>query len=104
MKNGVTHDNMLIGLLLGGIFLILTAAGTLCAQPIDREMYAKVVGMNTKRNCPYYEEGWVVNKLRYTPGYLHFDITLQENFIPGNDSAQLRQYLADHIRYRFAAR
>ena len=100
MKNGVTHDNMLTGLLLGGIFLILTAAGTLCAQPIDREMYAKVVGMNTKRNCPYYEEGWVVNKLRYTPGYLHFDITLQENFIPGNDSAQLRQYLADRIRYR----
>ena len=35
-----------------------------------------------------------------TPGYLHFDITLQENFIPGNDSAQLRQYLADRIRYR----
>ena len=63
-------------------------------------MYAKVVGMNTKRNCPFYEEGWVVNKLRYTPGYLHFDITLQENFIPGNDSAQLRQYLADRIRYR----
>lgn len=100
MKNGVTHDNTLIRLLLGGIFLILMAAGTLCAQPIDREMYAKVVGMNTKRNCPFYEEGWVVNKLRYTPGYLHFDITLQENFIPGNDSAQLRQYLADRIRYR----
>ena len=100
MKNGVTHDNMLTGLLLGGIFLILTAAGTLCAQPIDREMYTKVVGMNTKRNCPFYEEGWVVNKLRYTPGYLHFDITLQENFIPRNDSAQLRQYLADRIRYR----
>ncbi len=100
MKNGITHDNTLIRLLLGGIFLILMAAGTLCAQPIDREMYAKVVGMNTKRNCPFYEEGWVVNKLRYTPGYLHFDITLQENFIPGNDSAQLRQYLADRIRYR----
>ena len=100
MKNGVTHDNTLTGLLLGGIFLMLMAAGTLCAQPIDREMYAKVVGMNTKRNCPFYEEGWVVNKLRYTPGYLHFDITLQENFIPGNDSAQLRQYLADRIRYR----
>ena len=100
MKSGVTHDNTLIRLLLGGIFLILMAAGTLCAQPIDREMYAKVVGMNTKRNCPFYEEGWVVNKLRYTPGYLHFDITLQENFIPGNDSAQLRQYLADRIRYR----
>lgn len=100
MKSGVTHDNTLVRLLLGGIFLMLMAAGTLCAQPIDREMYAKVVGMNTKRNCPYYEEGWVVNKLRYTPGYLHFDITLQENFIPRNDSAQLRQYLADRIRYR----
>ncbi len=100
MKNGVTHDNTLMRLLLGGIFLMLMAAGTLCAQPIDREMYAKVVGMNTKHNCPFYEEGWVVNKLRYTPGYLHFDITLQENFIPGNDSAQLRQYLADRIRYR----
>ncbi|MBR4913085.1 MAG: hypothetical protein IKZ54_09650 [Bacteroidales bacterium] len=100
MENRVTHDNTLTGLLLGGIFLMLMAVGTLCAQPIDREMYAKVVGMNTKRNCPYYEEGWVVNKLRYTPGYLHFDITLQENFIPGNDSAQLRQYLADRIRYR----
>lgn len=87
-------------MLLGAVVLLLMAAGTLCAQPIDREMFAKVVGMNTKRNCPFHEEGWVVNKLRYTPGYLHFDITLRENFIPGNDSAQLRQYLADRIRYR----
>ena len=100
MKSGVKHDNTLTRLLLWGVFLTLMAAGKLYAQPIDREMYAKVVGMNTKHNCPFYEEGWVVNKLRYTPGYLHFDITLRENFIPGNDSAQLRQYLADRIRYR----
>ena len=100
MKSGVTHDNMFMKLLFGFVFLMLMAVEGLYAQPIDREMYAKVVGMNTKRNCPFYEEGWVVNKLRYTPGYLHFDITLRENFIPGNDSAQLRQYLADRIRYR----
>ncbi|MBQ1780281.1 MAG: hypothetical protein II001_02485, partial [Bacteroidales bacterium] len=70
------------------------------AQPIDREMYAKVVGMNTKRNCPYYAEGWVVNKLRYSPGYLHFDITLRDGFVHGRDSAELRQYFADRLRYR----
>ena len=70
------------------------------AQPIDREMYAKVVGMNTKRNCPYHAEGWVVNKLRYSAGYLHFDITLRDGFLHGRDSAELRQYFADRLRYR----
>ena len=100
MKRDVTHDNLFMRLLFGFVFLMLMMAEGLYAQPIDREMYAKVVGMNTKRNCPFYEEGWVVNKLRYTPGYLHFDITLRENFIPGNDSALLRQYFADRIRYR----
>ncbi len=70
------------------------------AQPIDREMYAKVVGMNTKRNCPYHAEGWVVNKLRYNAGYLYFDITLRDGFVHGRDSMELRQYFADRLRYR----
>lgn len=82
------------------LMLCLVFVSSLEAQPIDREMYAKVVGMNTKRNCPYYAEGWVVNKLRYSPGYLHFDITLRDGFVHGRDSAELRQYFADRLRYR----
>ena len=70
------------------------------AQPIDREMYAKVVGMNTKHNCPYPAEGWVVNQLRYNAGYLYFDIILRDGFVHGRDSAELRQYFADRLRYR----
>ena len=85
-----------------GLWLLLffLSAGSLDAQPIDREMYAKVVGMNTKRNCPYLAEGWVVYKLRYSSGYLYFDITLRDGFVHGRDSAELRQYFADRLRYR----
>lgn len=89
------HHCMMLWLVLSVLFV-----NSVDAQPIDREMYAKVVGMNTKRNCPYYAEGWVVNKLRYSPGYLHFDITLRDGFVHGRDSAELRQYFADRLRYR----
>ena len=82
------------------LVLSIVFVNSVDAQPIDREMYAKVVGMNTKRNCPYYAEGWIVNKLRYSAGYLYFDITLRDGFVHGRDSTELRQYFADRLRYR----
>lgn len=82
------------------LMLSIVLVGSVEAQPIDREMYAKVVGMNNKRNCPYQAEGWVVNKLRYNAGYLYYDITLRDGFVHGRDSSVLRQYFADRLRYR----
>ena len=82
------------------LFVAALLAGTLQAQPIDREMYAKVAGMNNKRNCPRHELAWTVNMLSYKSGYLHFDLTLKELFAEGRDSADLRRYFADRLRYR----
>ena len=82
------------------LFVAALLAGTLQAQPIDREMYAKVAGMNNKRNCPRHELTWTVNKLSYKSGYLHFDLTLRKLFAEGRDSADLRRYFADRLRYR----
>lgn len=87
-----------IGLLLA--FFVSSLLLPIQAQPIDREMFAKVVGMNHKRNCPYNEGWWMVNKLTYQPGYLIFHITLNDNFLTGCDSLELRAYFADRIRYR----
>lgn len=42
----------------------------------------------------------MVNKLTYQPGYLIFHITLNDNFLTGCDSLELRAYFADRIRYR----
>ena len=81
-------------------FIVSSLTLSVQAQPIDREMFAKVVGMNHKKNCPYNEGGWVVNKLTYQPGYLIFHITLYDNFLTECDSLELRTYFADRIRYR----
>ncbi len=81
-------------------FIVSSLTLSVQAQPIDREMFAKVVGMNHKKNCPYNEGWWMVNKLTYQPGYLIFHITLNDNFLTGCDSLELRAYFADRIRYR----
>lgn len=69
------------------------------AQPIDREMYAKVVKMNNNRNCPFEDDFWTVDKITYQSGYLIFNITLEDSPLLNKDSSYLRNLFADNIRY-----
>lgn len=80
--------------------LLLAIVGAVSAQPIDKEMYAKVVGMNQKRNCPFEEEGLVVKSLSYKAGYLHFTIDMEDVRMFGRDTAELKEFCADRLRYR----
>ena len=80
--------------------LTLVLAGGLHAQPIDREMFAKVVGMNSKRNCPRWVDGVTVEKITYSPGVLHYHITVQEEGLMGLGTPELKQLCADRLRYR----
>ena len=80
--------------------LTLVLAVGLHAQPIDREMFAKVVGMNSKRNCPMWVDGVTVEKLTYSPGVLHFHITVQEEGLMGLGIPELKQLCANRLRYR----
>ena len=82
------------------IFLLVLLSGAIHAQPIDKEMYAKVVGMNQKRNCPFEEEGLVVKNLSYKAGYLHFTIDLEDVRMFGRDTVELKEFCADRLRYR----
>lgn len=82
------------------VFLFVLLSGTVHAQPIDKEMYAKVVGMNQKRNCPFEEEGLVVKNLSYKAGYLHFTIDMEDVRMFGRDTAELKEFCADRLRYR----
>lgn len=70
------------------------------AQPIDREMFAKVVGMNSKRNCPMWVDGVTVEKLTYSPGILHFHITAEEDVLMDMSTSELKELCADRLRYR----
>lgn len=80
--------------------LTLMLAGGLHAQPIDREMFAKVVGMNSKRNCPMRGDGVTIEKLTYSPGVLHFHITADEDVLMGMSATELKELCADRLRYR----
>ena len=82
------------------LILFLFMVGMVGAQPIDREMFAKVVGMNSKRNCPMYLEGVTIDKLSYTPGYLHFHISATESDLAGLSVSELKAFCADRLRYR----
>lgn len=82
------------------VFLFVLLAGAVHAQPIDKEMYAKVVGMNKKRNCPFREEGLVVKNLSYNAGYLHFTIDMEDVRMFGRDTAELKEFCADRLRHR----
>jgi len=82
------------------VFLSGLLAGGLRAQPIDREMFAKVVGMNSKRNCPMWVDGVTVEKLTYSPGVLHFHITAEEDVLMGMGISELKELCADRLRYR----
>lgn len=74
--------------------------GNLHAQPIDREMFAKVTGMNSKRNCPMWVDHVTVEKLTYSSGVLHFHITAEEDVLMGLSPAELKEFCADRLRYR----
>jgi len=82
------------------VFLSGILAGGLLAQPIDREMFAKVVGMNSKRNCPMWVDGVTVEKLTYSPGILHFHITAEEDVLMDMSTSELKELCADRLRYR----
>ena len=82
------------------LILFLVMVGMVGAQPIDREMFAKVVGMNSKRNCPMYVDGVTIDKLTYTPGYLHFHISATESDLAGLSVSELKAFCADRLRYR----
>lgn len=45
------------------------------AQPIDREMYAKVVKMNNNRNCPFEDDFGLLTK-SHTSRAILFSISL----------------------------
>ncbi|MBR3551574.1 MAG: hypothetical protein IKO09_06245, partial [Bacteroidales bacterium] len=82
------------------VFMSGLLAGALHAQPIDREMFAKVVGMNSKRNCPMWVDGVTVEKLTYSPGILHFHITAEEDVLMDMSTSELKELCADRLRYR----
>jgi hypothetical protein len=82
------------------VFVSRLLAGALHAQPIDREMFAKVVGMNSKRNCPMWVNGVTVEKLTYSPGILHFHITAEEDVLMDMSTSELKELCADRLRYR----
>lgn len=82
------------------VFMSELLAGALHAQPIDREMFAKVVGMNSKRNCPMWVDGVTVEKLTYSPGILHFHITAEEDVLMDMSTSELKELCADRLRYR----
>lgn len=91
------HNNIIRHTL---ILLFVFLAGVATAQPIDKEMYIKVVGMNMKRNCPFEEDGLVVNALSYKAGYLHFAIEMEDDYMFGRDTAELKEFFADRLRYQ----
>lgn len=77
--------------------LTLMLAGGLHAQPIDREMFAKVVGMNSKRNCPMRGDGVTIEKLTYSPGVLHFHITADEDVLMGMSATEVEKYSREYF-------
>ena len=91
------HNNIIRNTL---FLLFLFLAGIAMAQPIDKEMYIKVVGMNMKKNCPFEEDGLVVNALSYKSGYLHFAIEMEDDYMFGRDTAALKKFFADRLRYQ----
>jgi len=82
------------------VAVLVLLQGNLHAQPIDREMFAKVTGMNSKRNCPMWVDRVTVEKLTYSNGVLHFHITAEEDVLMGMDVSELKKLCADRLRYR----
>jgi len=71
------------------------------AQSLTQETYAILVKENSEQHCPYELDGVLVNKIYFDSGYLHFDMTMKDIYMFGRDTAELKTYFANLIRYRY---
>ena len=82
-------------------FLLLIAAGTATAQSYNAEKFAREVAQNSEQNCPKAVNGLVIDSLSYHADYLHFGITMEDIYMFGRDTAELKEYFANLLRYRY---
>lgn len=82
-------------------FLLLITAGTATAQSYDAETFAREVAQNSERNCPKSLNGVIVDSIFYHNDYLHFGVTMEDIFMFGRDTAELKTYFANLLRYRY---
>jgi len=82
-------------------FLLLIAAGTATAQSYNAEKFAREVARNSELNCPKSLNGVVVDSISYHNDYLHFGVTMEDLFMFGRDTAELKEYFANLLRYRY---
>ena len=82
-------------------FLLLIAAGTATAQSYNAEKFAREVAQNSGQNCPKAVNGLVIDSLSYRADYLHFGITMEDIYMFGRDTAELKEYFANLLRYRY---
>ncbi|MBO7089602.1 MAG: hypothetical protein J6W70_06830, partial [Lentisphaeria bacterium] len=82
-------------------FLLLIAAGTATAQSYNAEKFAREVARNSELNCPKALNGLVVDSLSYRAGYLHFGVTMEDIYMFDRDTAELKEYFANLLRYRY---
>lgn len=89
-------------LLKTALFLVLYLMVTpfLNAQSITPELYANMVAFSNKHDCPKVMVGLVINSVSYDTNYLHFDMTLEEDYRFGRTAEQIRTHFANLIRYR----
>ena len=85
---------MFFVLLLVGIFAVTDA------QNADREGFVLMVEENSKQ-CPYDQEGVVVDSITYDSGYLHFNFTMEDIYMFGRSVPEMKSYFADLLRYRY---
>ena len=82
-------------------FLLLITAGTATAQSYNADKFAQEVAQNSERNCPKQLYGLVVDSISYHADYLHFGLTMEDLFMFGRDTAELKTYFANLLRYRY---